>query len=79
MLALLDILQKLFINLTPLSFHLETLSPLSFTCEGLIPFPLSRGRGTGYIREASSLFGSPLYLSLQTSPDKLPLLKRFLK
>jgi len=26
----------------------------------LSPFPLSRGRGTGYIREASPLFDSPL-------------------
>jgi len=45
--------KRLFINLTPLDFSFS--NPIPF-----IPFPLTRGRGINYIREASPLFNSPL-------------------
>jgi len=57
----------LFINLTPFRFLLGNPIPFKhpekskiFLGTRFIPFPLSRGRGNGYIREASPLFDSPL-------------------
>jgi len=44
---------RLFTNLTPFRFLFG--NPIPF-----IPFPLIRGRGNSYIREASPLFDSPL-------------------
>ena len=44
---------RIYGNLTPFGFYLGTLSPF-------IPLPLSKGKGEGYIREASPLFDSPL-------------------
>jgi len=46
------VLARLFINLTLFRFLLG--NPIPF-----IPFPLSRGRGISYIREASPPFDPP--------------------
>jgi len=51
----------LFINLTPLIF----INPIPF-----IPFPLSRGRGISFIREAKPLFNSLLVFLLEKEREK---------
>jgi len=65
-------IRRLFINLTPFRFLFG--NPIPF-----IPFPLIRGRGNSYIREASPLFDSPSkegkgLLVKGFRPFKLPLI-----
>jgi len=58
----------LFINLTPFRYLFRTPSPF-------VPLPLIKGKGAGYVREASPLFNSPL-ISLSLKGEGEGILER---